>query len=120
MKERTVVKKFKTHNFCSSSGRFVVPLPRKLNIPSIGESESQAVRRCLHLKQALSKKGLFGQFNEVMSEYFEMGHAEPVPVTDLNKPLSQVFYLPMHIVRKELPRSEQSLTLQPNQLLVCH
>ena len=30
-----------------------------------------------------------------------MGHAEPIPVADLNKPPSQVFYLPMHIVQKE-------------------
>ena len=30
-----------------------------------------------------------------------MGHAEPIPVTDLNKPPSQVCYLPMHIVQKE-------------------
>ena len=101
MEERTVVNQFETHHFRSSSGRFVVPLPRKLNMPSIGESRSQAVRRFLYLERALSKKGLSGQFNDVMSEYFEMGHAEPIPVTDLNKPPSQVFYLPMHIVQKE-------------------
>ena len=88
MEERTVVNQFITHHFRSSSGRFVVPLPRKLNIPSIGESRSQAVRRFLYLEQALSKKVLSGQFNDVMSEYFEIGHAEPIPVADLNKPSS--------------------------------
>ena len=101
MEERTVVNQFKTHHFRSFSGRFVVPLPRKSNKPSIGESRSQAVRRFLYLKRALSKKGLSGQFNDVMSEYFEIGRAEPIPVTDLNKPPSQVCYLPMHIVQKE-------------------
>ena len=36
-----------------------------------------------------------------MTEYFEMGHAEPVPVADLENPMQNVFYLPMHAVRKE-------------------
>ncbi len=30
-----------------------------------------------------------------------MQHAEPVPETDMHKPLELVFYLPMHAVRKE-------------------
>ena len=30
-----------------------------------------------------------------------MGHAEPVPPSDLEKPQHQVFYLPMHAVRKD-------------------
>ena len=36
-----------------------------------------------------------------MEEYFEQGHAELVPTSDLDKPASQTFYLPMHAVRKE-------------------
>ena len=36
-----------------------------------------------------------------MNEYIKLGHAEPVPCTDLDKPVSEVFYLPMHSVRKE-------------------
>ena len=67
MEERTVVNQFKTHHSRSSSGRFVVQLPRKVNVPSIGESRSQAVRRFLYLERALSTKGLSGQFNDVMS-----------------------------------------------------
>ena len=30
-----------------------------------------------------------------------MGHAEPVPAVDLHKPECEVFYLPIHVVRKE-------------------
>lgn len=37
----------------------------------------------------------------MIEEYFQMGHAEKVPVLDLHKPVEQVFYLPMHAVRKE-------------------
>ena len=36
-----------------------------------------------------------------MQEYFDLGHAEPVPTADLEKPEKDVFYLPMHAVNKE-------------------
>ena len=36
-----------------------------------------------------------------MLEYMDLGHAEPVPFEDLEKPPHQVFYLPMHAVYKE-------------------
>ena len=36
-----------------------------------------------------------------MNDYLNLGHAEVVPHVDLNKPPSEVFYLPMHAVRKE-------------------
>ena len=36
-----------------------------------------------------------------MDEYFKMNHAELVPVADLQKPPKEIFYLPMHAVRKE-------------------
>ena len=37
----------------------------------------------------------------MIQEYFDMGHAELVPIADLQKPVKYVFYLPMHAVRKE-------------------
>ena len=36
-----------------------------------------------------------------MDEYFVEGHAELVPTADLEKSRQHVFYLPMHVVRKE-------------------
>ena len=36
-----------------------------------------------------------------MREYFEMGHAEHVPTSELKRPWNEVYYLPMHTVRKE-------------------
>ena len=36
-----------------------------------------------------------------MEEYLEAGHAESVPQVDLGKPTDSVFYLPIHVVRKE-------------------
>ena len=37
----------------------------------------------------------------MMEEYFEMGHAKPVPLADLEKSEQETFYLPVHAVRKE-------------------
>ena len=36
-----------------------------------------------------------------MQEYFDWGHAELVPSTDMDKAPLKVFYLPMHAVYKE-------------------
>ena len=36
-----------------------------------------------------------------MEEYLNLGYAEVVPVADLQKPPKEVFYLPMHAVKKE-------------------
>ena len=36
-----------------------------------------------------------------MSEYFHLGHAEEVPLDEVDSPATQVYYLPMHAVHKE-------------------
>ena len=92
---------FKADHSCSHSGRFVVLLPKKTDAKPLGESRSQAVRRFLSLKHALRAKGQFKEFAAVMGEYFDLGHAEPVSVSDLEKPQHEVFYLPMHLVHKD-------------------
>ena len=67
----------------------------------MGESRAQAVRHFLSLERSLHFRGKFKAVDEVIQEYFELGHAELVPIADLNKPPSQVFYLPVHAVEKE-------------------
>ena len=99
--ETAVVKHFETHHFQSKSGRFTVPLPRKPDSKPIGESRMQAVRRFTQFERSLHSKGTFPEFKAVVNEYFDMGHAEPVPESDLEKPPQQVFYLPMHAVMKD-------------------
>ena len=44
---------------------------------------------------------MFGEFETTVEEYFKKGHAELVPTVDLEKPVQEAFYLPMHIVCKE-------------------
>ncbi len=99
--EQAVVSHFKENHRRNESGRFIVPLPRRSNAPILGESRSQAVRRLLSLERSLYSKDEFSTFNDVIQEYFDLGHAESVPVTDLEKSEKEVFYLPMHAVKKE-------------------
>jgi len=49
----------------------------------------------------LQSKDAFHEFDAVMKDYFQKGHAEPVPETDMKKSLQEVFHLPMHAVHKE-------------------
>ena len=66
----------------------------------IGESRSQAVRQFASLEKSLTRKGCFQEFESVMQEYLELGHAEIVPSEDMDKDTSRVFYLPIHAVYK--------------------
>ena len=91
--ERSVVKHFGENYSRSDDGRFIVPLPRKPESKDLGESRSQAVRRFLSLERNLRVKGQFEEFNCVMQEYLEMGHAELVPIADLEKSVRRVFLL---------------------------
>ena len=100
VEERTVVRNFESNHSRSKEGRFVVPLPKDPHAKSIGESRSQAVRRFLSLERSLNARGRFQEFNIVMQEYFDLGHAEPIPTSDLEKQLNETFYMPMHAVYK--------------------
>ena len=53
------------------------------------------------LERSLRSKNHFDEFSAVIEEYFEMGHAEPVPPAELGLPCHKVFYLRMHAVIKD-------------------
>ena len=99
--ERSVVQHFEKSHHRTPDGRFIVPLPKKPHAPPLGASRSHALRRFLSLERSLRAKGEFEAFDSVMQEYFDMKHTEPVPTADLDKPPQNVFYLPMHAVKKE-------------------
>ena len=101
VEERSVIQHFQETHSRSNTGRFIVPLPKNPQSRPLGESRSQAVRRFLSLERSLYSKGQFQEFSHVMEEYFDLGHAEPVPPGDIQKPHKDTFYLPMHAVRKE-------------------
>ena len=101
VEEKSVVEQFHANHSRLPDGRFVVPLPRKTNSPTLGESRSQAVRRFYSIESSLHAKNQFHEVKEVIDEYFQSGHAETVPAADSEKPTREVFYLPIHCVRKE-------------------
>lgn len=100
IKERLVVRHFECNHRRSAQGRFIVPLPRDPGARTLGESRAQAVKRFTSLERSLNRQGRFEEFDAVMQEYLNLGHAEVVPTTDLEKPPSLTFYLPMHAVYK--------------------
>ena len=96
--ERCAVQHFKSNRRCMG---FVVPLPKRDSAKPIGESRSLVVWRFLLLKRNLHLKDQFGEFNNVIKEYFDIGHAEILPQGDLNKSTPDVYHLPMHAAWKE-------------------
>ena len=101
VEEKSVVKHFQENHFRSSDGMFVVPLPKQPDAKPLGESRSQAVRRFLSLEHSLHSKHQFCEVDAVVREYVDLDHAELIPHQDLSKPENEVFYLPIHVVRKE-------------------
>ena len=96
--EKMVVEHFKARHYRDEKGRFVVPLPMKGDAVPLGESRTISVQRFKSLERSLHAKARFGEFASCIQEYFEMGHADPVPAKDLNK---ENYYMPMHAVRKD-------------------
>ena len=96
--ESEAMEYFKAHYTCLVDGKFMVSLPRKRKSLPLGESRSQAVRRFLSFERSLRSKGLFTEYKAMIDKYFDQGHAELVPVSDLKKLSHLVFYLPMHAV----------------------
>ena len=100
LEERIVVRHFDSHHSRTNEGRFIVFLPKRPDVKPIGESRSHAVRRFMSLERSLNLNDQFGDFKSVMQEYLDLGHAERVPLEDMDKPQHEVFYLPMHAVYK--------------------
>lgn len=101
LEERCAVEHFNSHRYRDQDGRFVVPMPKRSMATKLGESRSQAVRRFLSFERSIHSKGIFPEVRKVMEEYFDQEHTKEVPLADLEKSQEQVFYLPIHIVRKE-------------------
>ena len=83
-------------------GRYRIKLPRRDPASELGNSTQMAHKRFLQNEKSLMKKGKWSAFSAAVQEYEDLGHSEAVPVADLDKPFSQVFfYLTMHGVVKD-------------------
>ena len=73
-----------------NEGRFIVLLPWKANITPLGESRIQAIHKFKSVERSLRAKGIDQDFAEVMREYFNLGHAEQVPLDKVDSPATEV------------------------------
>ncbi len=93
-----IIKDF-NNTYQRNDGRFSVSLPKVKNPPSLGDSRRQAVKRLLANEKHLSSKRRLEDFNAVVQEYLDLGHAHVIPQCELY--LHPHFYLPIHGVFKE-------------------
>ncbi|GJQ70763.1 hypothetical protein Trydic_g23054, partial [Trypoxylus dichotomus] len=83
-----------------TSGRFVVSLPFKENVNSLGASYDQALKRFYSLEKRLNKNPpLKQEYGEFIKEYLELGHMRKAK--PYNYSTEPHFYLPHHAVVKE-------------------
>ena len=89
-----------THQYVKEQKRYMVRLPRNDCNSVLGESKTQALNRAKANERSLIKKQGYSKFQDVMKEYLELGHAQPVSPTD-SQPAKNVYHMPVHAVYKE-------------------
>ena len=88
-----------TTTYCPKTCRYTVTLPRKTNIPTLGNSRVQALSRYIHNETSIIRRKVYKPFQEVVQSYMDLGHAELIPSAELHQ--DTVYYLPMHSVTKQ-------------------
>lgn len=83
----------------TKEGRYVVKLPLKDSVESIGETKDTALKRFTLLERRLDKNpSLKADYVRVLEEYTQLNHMEKVPEEERSK---KSIYLPHHAVIKE-------------------
>ena len=90
-----------THQYLPQRQRYMVSLPRQGGSLQLGESRPIAARRFISNEASLTKKGTLEQFQGVMQEYLDLGHAQQVTQQELGLASSESYYLPIHAVYKQ-------------------
>ena len=82
------------------NGRYVLSMPQKPNVKSLGHSKQQAMNRFLQLEHRLhNNQSLLQQYTTFMSQYESLGHMERI-TENVQSQVSQAYYLPHHAVFK--------------------
>ena len=89
-----------THSFNVEQGKYQVVLPRNSKGLVLGESKPRAIKRFMANESALISKGNYDQFQAVVQEYLDLGHAQLLAPEDFEVPTPLTYYLPMHGVLK--------------------
>ena len=88
-----------TTSYCSTQHRYTVKLPRKADVPALGDSRSQALSRYINNEKSILRRKVWEPFQAVVQGYLDLGHAELIPPSE---PVPKVhYYLPMHSVTKQ-------------------
>ena len=87
-----------TTTYCPLNKCYTVTLPKKHNIPALGDSRARALSRYVSNETSILRKKVWKPFQDVVKGYLELGHAELVPADELNV---TNYYLPMHSVTKQ-------------------
>ena len=104
--EQRVEEHFKTtHEFIKSENRYRVTLPRTMGELTLGESRSRALHRAQANEKSLIKKKRWPEFQSVMQEYLDLGHAIAVSPQEVSLPVAEHYYMPVHSVVKETSTS---------------
>ena len=82
-------------------GHFVVPIPWKQGFPNFPDNKFVAENRLSSLVSKLKKTDNFDKYNQNIEKLLNEGHAEPVPVGELNRKANDVWYIPHHGVTAE-------------------
>ena len=90
----------KTHLYLRDQKRYLVRLPKKDDNSVLGESKTQTINRAKANERSLIRKQTWPQFQAVVQEYLDLGHAQPVSPTD-SQPSTNCYYMPVHAVYKE-------------------
>ena len=86
----------------NEDGLFIVKLPFKEDAIPLGDSFQQAKRRLKTLLYRLSKNEcLYNRYAAFINEFFDLGHLEKIPESEIPIATSKSFYLPHHCVLKE-------------------
>ena len=88
-----------TTSYSPDTQTYQVTLPKSEAINSLGESKTQAYSRFISNEKSILRRGIYEDFQAVVQQYLDLGHAEPVPPEEEEPALS--FYMPMHSVCKD-------------------
>ena len=100
--ERAIVQHFESSHLRSSDNKYIVLLPTKTGVTRLGESRMKAIKRFINPERLLQSRGTFKEFVNVVQDYFELNHAEPVPTDELEKKHARISTtFPRTLYRKE-------------------
>ena len=85
---------------CLKPGHFLSHCSSNQEMSKAAAHDSAFTRSFLVLECSLNSRDKVQDFTNAILEYFDMGHAKPVPTSNLIKPARDIFYMPMHTVTK--------------------